>query len=92
MTPAYAKKVDANQAEIVEALRAAGASVTDLSRFGHGVPDLLVGYNFRNYLLEVKAHSAKLTPSEERWRDNWEGTAFIVRTVEHALRVIGAIE
>jgi hypothetical protein len=91
MTPAYAKKVDANQAQIVEALRAAGASVTDLSRFGHGVPDLLVGYNRRVYLLEVKSADGKLTPAEERWQNEWRGQSAVVRTVEQALYVIGAL-
>ena len=92
MTPAYAKKVDANQAQIVEALRAAGASVTDLSRFGHGVPDLLVGYNRKVYLLEVKSADGKLTPAEERWQNEWRGQSAVVRTVEQALYVIGAMD
>ena len=92
MAAAYAKKVDSNQAEIVAALRAAGASVTDISRFGHGVPDLLVGYNRRVYLLEVKSVDGKLTPAEERWQNEWCGQSAVVRTVEQALYVIGAIK
>jgi len=92
MTPGYARKVDTNQAEIVEALRAAGASVTDLSRFGHGVPDLLVGVHGVNYLLEVKAPGAKLTPAERRWFDEWEGTASVVCTPIDALIMIGGLE
>jgi len=91
MNAAYARKVDSNQAEIVMALRAAGASVTDLSRFGHGVPDLLVGYNRRVYLIEVKSADGKLTPAEQRWQDEWRGQSAVVRTVEQALYVIGAI-
>ncbi len=38
-------KVDTNQADIVAALRAAGASVADMHELGHGYPDLLVGKN-----------------------------------------------
>lgn len=38
----YARKVDKSQAEIVKALRAVGISVMDLSRVGHGRPDLLL--------------------------------------------------
>ena len=91
MTPAYAKKVDANQAEIVEALRAAGASVTDLSRFGQGVPDLLVGFHGVTYLLEVKTDNGELTPAERKWFDGWRGRAVIVSKVEHALEAIGAL-
>ena len=91
MTPAYAKKVDANQAQIVEALRAAGASVTDLSRFGQGVPDLLIGYNGVNYLQEVKGEDGELTPAEERWFARWNGSVQIVRTQIVSLRAIGAM-
>jgi hypothetical protein len=91
MTPGYARKVDNNQAEIVEALRAAGASVTDLSRFGHGVPDLLIGFRGVNYLFEVKAVGAKFTLPEQRWFDEWRGQSAVVRTVEQALYVIGAM-
>lgn len=36
-------RVDENQPIIVEALRAAGASVVHLHQIGHGVPDLLLG-------------------------------------------------
>ena len=39
---AYAKRTDANQAEIVKTLRQAGADVYDLSKVGKGIPDLLV--------------------------------------------------
>lgn len=43
---------DVNEGEIVRALEAAGATVTRLN--GSGVPDLLVGYQKRTKLLEVK--------------------------------------
>ena len=43
---------DANEAPIVEALRAAGASVLFLAIKGAG--DLLVGYEGRNVLMETK--------------------------------------
>lgn len=47
-----AARRDRNEVEIVAALTAAGASVTYLS--SPGVPDLLVGYQGRTLLLEVK--------------------------------------
>ena len=46
-------KVDANQAAIVKVLRQMGASVQPLHTVGQGTPDLLVGIQGRNYLLEV---------------------------------------
>ena len=51
----YAKRVDVNQKEIVKTLRDFGASVVDLSKVGHGVPDLLVGYAGLTILVEVKS-------------------------------------
>lgn len=47
-----AARRDNNEVQIVAALTAAGASVTHLS--APGVPDLLVGYQDRTFLLEVK--------------------------------------
>lgn len=48
-----AARRDSNEVEIVRALIAAGASVTHLSGVD-GLPDLLVGYQGRTVLLEVK--------------------------------------
>ena len=39
-----AARTDSNHEEIVKALRAVGATVQSLAGVGHGVPDLLVGY------------------------------------------------
>jgi|GEM_PF-5567154 len=47
-------RIDRNQPEIVEALRKLGASVQPLHTAHDGIPDLLVGYQGRNFLLEVK--------------------------------------
>lgn len=44
--PNFARMRDKNEAGIVKALEAAGASVTKLN--GTGVPDLLVGYQLRD--------------------------------------------
>lgn len=73
-----APRLDANQPEIVRALRAAGCSVQSLAALGDGVPDLLVGWLGRNYLLEVKDGSLppsrrRLTDDEERWHVQWIG-------------------
>jgi hypothetical protein len=88
----YAKKVDANQAEIVSVLRDTGASVLVLSRVGQGCPDLAVGFRGFTYFLEVKSENGKLTPAEKSFFDSWKGRAAIVRSPDDALRAIGAIE
>jgi hypothetical protein len=51
MSRKYAAKVDANQAAVVAALRKIGASVQPLHGVGAGVPDLLVGFQGRNWLI-----------------------------------------
>jgi hypothetical protein len=82
-----AKKVDANQSIIVFGLRQFGASVWDLHTVGHG-PDILVGYRNRSYPMEIKSESGTLTPDEVKWRDNWKGNYYIVRTIEQALQIL----
>ena len=89
---AYARKVDRNQAEIVDALRQVGASVFSLHRVGHGCPDILVGYRGTSYLMEVKSDNGKLNDNEREWIANWRGMdVAVVRTVDEALETIGAM-
>jgi len=88
----YAAKTDANQAEIVQALRDVGASVLVLSRVGQGVADLAVGIRGETFFLEVKTDKGKLTPREQEFMDGWRGHYAIVRTPEEALRAIGLME
>ena len=91
-----AAKVDANQADIVAALRMAGATVQPLHAVGKGCPDLLVGYQRDNYLLEVKDGSKvpsaqKLTEDQVEWHELWRGQAAVVNDVKSALLAIGAL-
>ena len=72
------------------ALLKAGASVQTLAVCGQGVPDLLVGYQGRNVLLEVKTASGKLNKRQVEWHCDWRGQVEIVRSAEEALAVIGA--
>jgi Holliday junction resolvase len=86
------KRTDANQKEIVEALRTAGASVFVVSSVGAGLPDLLVGYRGNNFLLEVKnlaGRGERLTPRELEFMDTWRGHVAIVRSPEEALEACG---
>lgn len=89
MTPI--RRVDANQAEIVAALRKAGCTVQSLAALGHGVPDLLVGHAGHNYLMEVKHGAGKLTEDELRWHVGWYGAVYVVYTTEEALRVVNLL-
>jgi len=58
---------------------------------GEGCPDLLVARAGVNYLLEVKMPGAELTSDEWRWHMRWPGWVRTVRTVDEALRAIGAL-
>lgn len=89
-----AAKVDDNQAVIVGALRALGASVQPLHAVGEGVPDLLVGYRGRNILLEVKdggkaPSRQKLTPAQVSWHGAWRGQVAVVSSIAEAVEAAG---
>jgi len=84
-------KVDANQKEIVDGLRQVGASVVSLADVGKGTPDILVGFRQKSYLLEIKTDDGKLTPDQRLFHATWNGHIAIVRNLDEALRVIGAI-
>ena len=83
-------KADENQPAIVEALRAVGATVQHLHMIGQGCPDIVVGYQGSNYLLEIKSADGKLTYSEGEWHLDWQGQVAIVRTIDDALDAVGA--
>jgi hypothetical protein len=91
---------DDGEVDIIAALRAAGASVTQIS--GKGVPDLLVGFRGATYLCEVKApvgprggasrSGQKLAASQKKFKAEWRGSpVHVVRSVEAALNVIGVL-
>ena len=83
------KRVDANQARIVRALRQAGASVLHLHTIGGGAPDILVGYRGDNFLLEIKSGDGKLNDRQALWHTLWRGQVAVVRSVDEAFKVIG---
>jgi len=93
-----AARIDANHEQVVSALRAAGASVQSLAGVGKGVPDLLVGFQGKTLLMEVK--DGRKTPSEQRltedqvrWHGAWNGGPLaIVDGVDAALRMLGVMK
>jgi Holliday junction resolvase len=88
-----AAKIDSNQPEIVEALRAIGASVATTHTAGKGFPDLVVGYGAVNYLLEIKDGSLspsarKLTSDQVEFHAAWRGQIEVVESIDDAFRAI----
>ena len=84
-------RVDGNQTAIVMALRAHGYSVMSLSTVGKGCPDLLVGVQSLNILLEVKMPKKKLRPQQEGFRACWKGQCATVTSAEDAVKVVDLI-
>jgi hypothetical protein len=82
-------RTDSNQQRIINALRRAGATVRCIHQIGHGMPDILVGYRGRNYLMEIKTYDGYLTEAERLFAEMWEGEVAIVKDEEEALNVIG---
>lgn len=92
----YARKVDANQADIVKALRKMGASVQSLRKIGQGCPDLLVAWRQKHLLFEVKDGSKppsqrQLTDDEKKWIAAWRGPVVIVTSVFEAEAFLHAV-
>lgn len=88
-----AARVDANQEQVVSALRACGAYVRIVTQ-GDGLPDLLVGYRGYTLLLEVKdgrkpPSARKLTEAEEKFFQEWQGGLLAkVESVDEALDIL----
>ena len=89
-----AARIDANQPEIVKALRRAGATVTPTHTASDGFPDLAVGFRGVNYLIEVKdgdkpPSARELTGPQQEWHVTWGGQVAVVKDVGEALAVLG---
>lgn len=81
----WARKVDANQAEIVDRLRALHCEVHDMSRMGQGWPDLLINLCGETYVAEVKTARGKFTPAQIEFHAEWSGRPIVLlRTVRDA--------
>lgn len=88
-----AAKIDANQNEIVAALRKIGCTVQILSSVGKGCPDILVGFRGKNTLLEIKdggkpLSAQKLTPDQIKWHSEWMGSVYVVNSIDQAIEAV----
>lgn len=88
-----AARIDANQKEIVQALRKAGAGVLSLAQLGKSCPDLLIGHRNQNLLFEIKdgdkpPSQRKLRPGQRIFQISWPGQIAVVTSVDEALEII----
>lgn len=77
--------VDANQSDIVAYARRLGFSVAVTAKLGKGFPDIVMGKNGRNWLVEIKDGSKppsqrKLSESEQKFHSEWRGQICIVES------------
>lgn len=88
-----AKRVDANQREIVKTLRSLGGTVLILSEVGKGCPDICLGYRGKNYLIEIKDGSKPpskqaLTSDESKFHLAWKGQVCIINSIDNAVKFL----
>lgn len=80
-------KTDANQTEIVDALRAMGVVVRSLAGVGDGMNDLLCACRGELWLLECKVPGEHLTPKQKAWHAECPWRNHVAYTIGDALLV-----
>ena len=90
------KRIDANQNEIVGALRDLGCHVAITSSLGNGFPDIVVSNLGVTVLVEIKDGSKSpsrrvLTKDEEKFRDDFQGWYQIVESTDDCIKLHQAI-
>lgn len=84
---------DLSQNAIAQAITGLGGIVTDLSAVGGGVPDLLVSFRGRWFLVEAKSHKSvshrtkkhELTPAQVAWHGQQRAEVCIAETPDQAV-------
>ena len=87
-------RIDDNQKEVVSQLRKLGVSVAITSMLGKGFPDLVLGHQNKNYLIELKDGSKTksrktLTEDEEKFFNDWRGQVDKCESLDDICRIIG---
>jgi hypothetical protein len=60
---------------------------------GKGFVDIIVGYRWENFLIEIKnpdvnAYERRLTKDEQHFHDRWPGQVGVAETFEHCVNII----
>lgn len=87
------RRTDANQNEIVDGLRALGATVHVTSNVGDGFPDIVVGFRGYNWLFEIKdgnkpPSKRRLTPDERKFLQTWKGSTAVIKDLGEAIEYL----
>ena len=87
-----AARRDANEGDIIKAMRGEGAYVKVIN--DEGLFDLLVSHRGQTLLVEVKdgakpPSARRLTDAEQKFHDEWPGSdLYIVNSVEEAIALL----
>ena len=93
----YARKVDTNQADVIQWYTAFGYDVINTSKMGDGFVDFIavkrIYYDgvpyWEQIWVEVKAdENAEYTPAQKRFNEKYPGLAVRVETVEDVMRSV----
>jgi len=83
----YDKRTDDNHREVIDELRKTMPEVTvfDASGAGNGFPDVVLGWNGRNYLFEIKdpakvPSARSLTDKQKEFHEGWQGQVHVVHS------------
>jgi len=86
MLPNYARRKDGPHAIVLQALRAYGWSVMDVSRAPLCI-DLVIAKAGRVVLVEVKDRTGKLTDGQKLLLSSWPGETAVLRSLEDVARL-----
>ena len=88
MTAYQIKRTDANQQEIMNALRDGGWVVWDSHTLGGGFPDCIAFKDGRTVLVECKMPGKKLNRKEQEFFDKCPGAKVIIYHRDEALQKV----
>ena len=83
--PPRHRKVDKNQVDVVERLREAGYGVFSIAIVGRKYPDLVVGKNNLNILVELKSDGGKLNDGQSDFFESWPGHVIVAYSSEEII-------
>jgi hypothetical protein len=88
-----AARVDENQPEVVAAFREEGCSVAITSTVGDGFPDIVVGLDDVNVLVEIKdgrkpPSARRLTDDQVDFHSGWRGWIEVVKNTEEVRALV----
>ncbi|MFH1394581.1 MAG: hypothetical protein ABIH09_00285 [Candidatus Omnitrophota bacterium] len=83
-----AAKKDDSHNRIKRTLESCGFSVADTYQLGKDFPDMVAGRSGKNYLIEAKSKTGKLSIGQKRFADSWCGGYYVLRSADDAINFL----